>query len=123
MDTKIKRDKKLRKEVRNFRIRKKVKGTNERPRLLFIKTLKYLYAQIINDETGKTITGFTTLKKETIKSKSLKNLEASNLFGEFVGKKMKEIGIKQLVFDRNGYLYHGRVKTFADAVRKEGINF
>lgn len=123
MDNKLKRNKNIRRAVRIFRIRTKVSGTTDRPRLLFTKTLKYLYAQIINDSENKTLFSMTTLNNEDINTKSFKNKEVAVLFGQLVGDKLKEKGIEKLVFDRNGYLYHGKVKAFADAVRERGINF
>lgn len=125
MENKLKRHKNLRRDVRKFRIRKAVSGTQDRPRLVLIKSLKYLYAQIINDNANQTIVGFSTLNKEMAEklNKSRKSLDASKSFGEFVGEKLSEKGISKVVFDRNGYLYHGKVKAFADAVRSKGIEF
>jgi large subunit ribosomal protein L18 len=123
MDNKIKRNKNIRRAVRVFRIREKISGTTDRPRLLFTKTLKYLYAQIINDSENKTLFSMTTLNNKDINTKSFKNKDVAVLFGKLVGDKLKENGIEKLVFDRNGYLYHGKVKAFADAVREKGINF
>jgi len=124
MENKLKRDKNLRRNVRKFRIRKRVVGTQERPRLVIVKSLRYLYAQLINDSESKTIIGFSTLSKELVeKIDNTKNIEASKFFGEFVGEKLTEKGISKIVFDRNGYLYHGKVKAFADAVRSKGIEF
>jgi large subunit ribosomal protein L18 len=125
MENKLKRDKNLRRNVRKFRIRNRVVGTQERPRLVLIKSLKYLYAQIINDNENNTIVGFSTLNKDVAGKldKSKKNLEASKFFGEIVGTELITKGNKKVVFDRNGYLYHGKVKAFADAVRSKGIEF
>jgi len=124
MDRKLVRDKELRREVRKFRIHKKIKGSNERPRLVFNKTLKYLYAQLINDSKGITIKGFSTISKDlNIETTNRKNIISAKILGEFVGAKLKELGVDKIVFDRNGYLYHGKVKIFADAVRSKGIQF
>jgi len=123
MDNKIRRSKNIRRDVRIFRIRKKIKGTNDRPRLIFIKSLKYLYVQLVNDLDNKVISGFTTLNNKNIVLKNFKNINAASVFGKFVGEKLKGLGISKLVFDRNGYKYHGKVKVFADALRSEGINF
>ena len=125
MENKLKRDKNLRRNVRKFRIRQRVAGTHERPRLVIVKSLKYLYAQIINDNENKTLVGFSTSSKDMAEKleKSRKNLDASKFFGELVGEKLAEKGINKVVFDRNGYLYHGKVKAFADAVRSKGIEF
>ena len=120
MENILKRDKKVRREVRKFRTRKRVNGTEERPRLVIIKSLKYLYAQLINDVQGKTITGTSSLKSGL---KNSKNIDAAIELGKVVGGLLKEKGINKVVFDRNGYLYHGKVKAFADSVRETGIDF
>ncbi len=124
MDKKLTRNKEVRRQVRKFRIRKKIEGNSERPRLVFVKSLNYLYAQIINDATSHTLKAFSTLNNELFdKQKNKKNIESCKLFGEFVGEKLQELGVKKIVFDRNGYLYHGKVKVFSDAVRSKGIDF
>ena len=118
------RDSKLRRNIRKFRIRKNIRGTMERPRLVLSKSLKYLEAQIIDDDNSKTLVSCSTLKKDLRDSlKSGKNIEASKELGKIIGQMAKEKGIKKLVFDRNGYLYHGKVKAFADAVREQGMEF
>jgi large subunit ribosomal protein L18 len=107
---------------RHIRIRKKIVGTNERPRLVVHRSHKNLMAQIIDDLTGKVILGVSTVSKECrSKINSGGNVKAADSFGEIVGQKAKEKGVTRVVFDRGGYLYHGRIKAFADAVRKQGI--
>ena len=101
-----------------FRIRKSVNGTAERPRLSVFRSNKQIYAQIINDLTGNTRVSASSLGMETMPKK-----EQAAKVGELVAKKALEAGITQVVFDRNGYLYHGRVQELADGARKGGIKF
>lgn len=101
-----------------FRIRKKIKGTAERPRLSVFRSNKQIYAQVINDLTGTTLASASSLGME----KMPKQQQAQKV-GELVAEKAKTVGIESVVFDRNGYLYHGRVKELADAARKGGLNF
>jgi large subunit ribosomal protein L18 len=112
--------------VRHKRIRKRITGTTERPRLAFFKSLQYVYAQIIDDSQGITLLSASTIEKtfqSEFKDGSLKNKNAAKKLGEICGKRLQEKGIKTVVFDRGGFQYHGVVKEFADAVRKEGIQF
>ncbi|MCP4482634.1 MAG: 50S ribosomal protein L18 [bacterium] len=120
MENKLKRDRKVRHSVRKFRARKRIKGTEERPRLVLFKSLKYLYAQVVNDSVGHTICGTSTLKST---AKNAKNIDSAVELGTIVGVLLKDKGISKVVFDRNGCLYHGKIKAFADSVRAEGINF
>ncbi|MBR5392925.1 MAG: 50S ribosomal protein L18 [Prevotella sp.] len=101
-----------------FRIRKSVNGTAERPRLSVFRSNKQIYAQIINDLTGNTLVSASSLGMETMPKK-----EQAAKVGELVAKKALEAGITQVVFDRNGYLYHGRVQELADGARKGGLKF
>lgn len=115
---------KLRLEKRKLRIRKKIFGTQDRPRLSVFKSLKNLEVQIINDETGKTLLGMSTLSKE-VKDK-LKNTTKSDqakILGETVAKKALELGIKKIVFDRRGKKYIGRIKILAESLRAGGLQF
>ena len=110
---------------RKKRIRKKVFGTSERPRLCVYRSLKHIYAQVIDDEKGETLVAASTLSREVreqLASVSGK-VAAAKLVGLVVGKKALEKGIKKVVFDRNGYLYHGRVKAVADGAREAGVGF
>ena len=101
-----------------YRIRRKVNGTNERPRMSVFRSNKQIYVQIINDLTGSTLATASSLGMETMPKK-----EQAQKVGELVAKKALEAGITSVVFDRNGYLYHGRVKELADAARKGGLKF
>ena len=101
-----------------YRIRKKVNGTNERPRMSVFRSNKQIYVQIINDLTGSTLATASSLGMETMPKK-----EQAQKVGELVAKKALEAGITSVVFDRNGYLYHGRVKELADAARQGGLKF
>ena len=101
-----------------YRIRKRVNGTAERPRMTVFRSNKQIYVQIINDLTGNTLAAASSLGMEAMPKK-----EQAQKVGELVAKKALEKGIQAVVFDRNGYLYHGRVKELADAARKGGLNF
>ncbi len=101
-----------------FRIRKRVSGTSERPRMSVFRSNKQIYVQIINDLTGNTLASASSLGLEAMPKK-----EQAAKVGELIAKKATEAGISKVVFDRNGYLYHGRVKELADAARKAGLNF
>jgi len=111
-------------ERRQNRIRKKVAGTSERPRLNVFKSNANIYAQLIDDQAGVTITSASTLDTD-IKTalKSSGNKEAAKAVGAAVAKKALEKGLKDVVFDRGGYIYHGRIKALADAAREAGLNF
>ncbi len=101
-----------------FRIRKKVFGTSERPRMSVFRSNKQIYVQIINDQDGKTLASASSLGME-----AMPKIQQAEKVGELVAKKAIEAGVSTVVFDRNGYLYHGRVKQLADAARKGGLNF
>lgn len=109
---------------RHLRVRKKVHGTNERPRLNVFKSLNHIYAQIIDDAAGVTLASASTVEPD-LKAKVANggNVEAAKLVGDAVAKKALEKGIDQVVFDRGGYIYHGRVKALADAARAAGLQF
>jgi large subunit ribosomal protein L18 len=111
-------------EKRKARIRKKLTGTTERPRLTVYKSLKHMYAQLIDDIAGKTLVTVSTLT-EGVKSdlKSTGNIKAAVKVGQLLAAKAKEAGIKAACFDRGGRKYHGRVKALADAARKGGLKF
>lgn len=108
---------------RKERIRKKVQGTAERPRLSIYRSVNHIYAQVINDVEGKTIIGLSTQSKEFPSSKDAGNVKGARELGKLVAKKAIEKKIGQVVFDRSGFLYHGRVKAFAEAAREEGLKF
>ena len=101
-----------------FRIRKSVKGTAERPRLSVFRSNKQIYAQVINDLTGKTLAAASSLGLET-----MPKIQQAQKVGGLIAQKAEAAGITAVVFDRNGYLYHGRVKELADAARKGGLKF
>lgn len=108
---------------RHARVRKKVFGTQERPRLNVFKSLKHLYAQIINDENGTTLVAASTQDPAIRDSVTGCNIESAKKVGELIAKKAIEKGIKQVAFDRGGYMYHGRIKALADAAREAGLEF
>ncbi len=109
---------------RKKRVRKKVKGTAERPRLCVFRSARHIYAQIIDDESGKTLTAISTLSpKLRDQVKGMKKVEAAKLIGEKIGAQAKEKGISQVVFDRNGFLYHGRVRALSEGAREAGLEF
>jgi len=101
------------------RIRGKISGTASKPRLTVFRSNKEIYAQVIDDLSGKTLAAASSLK---LAEKITKKEEAAKV-GELIAKKAQDAGISAVVFDRNGYLYHGRVKELADAARKGGLNF
>ncbi len=108
--------------ARKHRIRKKIKGNSERPRLTVYKSLKHIYAQIIDDAEGKTLAYASTDGKGfKDKMKAAKNMEAAKLIGELIAEKAIQKGIKKLVFDRNGYLYHGKISAIVTKVKEKGI--
>ena len=112
--------------VRHLRIRKKVFGDSERPRLCVYRSVKHLEAQVINDLEQKTLMGLSTKSKVFLQSNSLRqggNVDAAVRFGKYFAEQAKAKGIKKVVFDRGGFLYHGRVKAFADAARQAGLEF
>ncbi len=109
---------------RQARVRRKVCGTVERPRLCIFRSAKHIYAQIIEDTTGTTLVAASTLCKEVCDGlKGTGNIEAAKAVGSVVAKKALAKDIKEVVFDRNGFLYHGRIKGLADAAREAGLSF
>jgi large subunit ribosomal protein L18 len=113
-----------RREIRNRvhdRIRRRVAGTQERPRLAIFRSLNHIYAQVIDDQQGHTLVAAASTEKD-LKGKG-GNVEGAKLIGKAVAERAKEKGIKRVVFDRGGYKYHGRVKALADAARESGLEF
>jgi len=109
---------------RHIRVRKKVFGTPERPRLNVFRSNKYIYAQIIDDTKGNTLVSASSIEKEVItRLKRGNNIDASKMVGELIARRAIDRGIKKVVFDRGGYLYHGRVKALAEAAREAGLDF
>lgn len=103
------------------RIRKKVRGTSERPRLAVFRSVSHIYAQVIDDDNGKTLAAASTTEKG-LGIKSGGNVEAAQTVGRTVAERALATGISQVVFDRGGYVYHGRVKALLDATRAAGLN-
>jgi len=110
--------------MRHARVRRRVRGTAERPRLSVFRALNHVYAQIIDDDEGKTMVAASSLDRQVGEQRDGKpKTEVSKLVGKVLADRAKEKGVTTVVFDRGGYKYHGRVKALADAVRKEGIVF
>jgi len=111
-----------RRERLRFRIRKTVSGTTQRPRLAVFRSNKEIYAQIIDDVNGVTITAASTRDKDIDASKSNK-IEAAKLVGKAIAEKALKAGVESITFDRGGYLYHGRIKSLAEGAREGGLKF
>jgi large subunit ribosomal protein L18 len=103
------------------RIRRKVRGTTERPRLAIYRSLNHIYAQVIDDERGQTLASASTTEKD-LRSNTGGNVEAAGLVGRTIAERAMAAGVSSVVFDRGGYLYHGRVKALTDAAREAGLN-
>ena len=111
-------------KARHFRIRKKIDGTAARPRLCVRRSLNHIYAQIVDDSTGKSLVNLSSLSPELKTAIEGKNkVETSKELGKLVAQKAQAAGIKVVVFDRGGYLFQGRVKAVADAAREAGLEF
>lgn len=109
---------------RHLRVRKKISGTNERPRLSVFRSSKHIYAQLIDDVKGVTIASASTLDKELAPEiGNGGNVESARKVGELIAKRAKAKGYENVVFDRGGYLYHGRIQALADAAREAGLQF
>ncbi|MCR8645779.1 50S ribosomal protein L18 [Paenibacillus sp. N1-5-1-14] len=107
---------------RHLRVRKKIEGTTARPRLNIFRSEKHMYAQIIDDVQGITLAAASTQEKELSEGNG-GNVEAARKVGALIATRAKEKGIDKVVFDRSGYLYHGRVQALADAAREAGLEF
>jgi large subunit ribosomal protein L18 len=106
------------------RIRAKISGSEKRPRLCVYRSSKYVYAQIIDDAQGKTLVAASTVEKEVRgDTKQGGNIQASKLVGKAIAERAKAKGIETVVFDRGGYVYHGRIKAVAEAARESGLKF
>lgn len=103
------------------RIRRKVRGTTERPRLAIYRSLNHIYAQVIDDEQGKTLASASTTEKD-LRGSTGGNIDAAERVGRSIAERALAAGIGSVVFDRGGYLYHGRVKALTDAAREAGLN-
>jgi large subunit ribosomal protein L18 len=103
------------------RIRRKVKGSGEKPRLAIYRSLNHIYAQVINDQNGQTIVSASSTEKD-LRGNTGGNLDAARRIGQAIAERALAKGIEQVVFDRGGYLYHGRIKALTDAARAAGLN-
>lgn len=103
-----------------YRIRKRLSGSGERPRMTVYRSNRQIYVQLVDDVTGQTLVSASSKEKEIAKQK-VNKIDQAKLVGKRIAEKAKEKGIKAVVFDRNGYLYHGRVKNLADAARESGL--
>ena len=111
-------------QKRHRRIRSRLQGTTERPRLTVFRSLKHMYAQVIDDTQGRTLVAASTLDSGLRPELTeLKKVDEAERVGRLVAERAKAAGITQVVFDRSGYLYHGRVKKLADAAREAGLTF
>jgi len=109
---------------RKLRVRKKVLGTDVRPRVCVFRSNKHIYAQVISDDQGKTLATVSTLSKDVAQAtKKVKPVEAAKQVGLALAKVCKDKNIETVIFDRNGFLYHGRVKAVADGAREGGLKF
>lgn len=114
-----------RRNLRRKRVRKTLRGTNEKPRLSVFRSTRHIYAQVISDESGRTLASASTLSGEVKDQLGGKtgNKEAAAKVGELIARRAGDAGVTTVVFDRNGFLYHGRVQTLADAAREAGLKF
>lgn len=116
--------KRVARERRRERVRRSVRGTNERPRLSVFRSGKHIYAQLITDVTGQTVLTVSTMSPDLrTQLKKTANVTAAKEVGLLVARRCKEKGITRVVFDRNGFLYHGRVRALADGAREGGLEF
>ena len=120
----VAKERRVARQKRQVRVRRKVQGSQERPRLCVFRSARHIYAQVIEDSTGTTLVSVSTVTKDL--SGDLKvggNVEAAKLIGKKIAERALAKNITQVVFDRNGFLYHGRVKALADAAREAGLSF
>ena len=109
---------------KHMKIRNRFSGTAERPRLAVFRSNNHMYAQIIDDTVGKTLVSASTTQKEVkAELEKTNNVDAAAYLGTVIGKRAVEAGIKEVVFDRGGFIYHGKVKALADAAREAGLEF
>jgi large subunit ribosomal protein L18 len=105
------------------RIRKRLSGTGEQPRMTVFRSNRQIYVQLVNDLTGETVVSASSKNKEVAEKKNINKSEQAKLVGKLVAERSLAKGIKSVVFDRNGYLYHGRVRLLAESAREGGLNF
>ena len=108
-------------EAIHRRIRRKVRGSSERPRLAVYRSINHIYAQVVDDQRGQTIVSASTIEKD-LRGPTGGNVEAARRIGKAIAERALEKGIESVVFDRGGYLYHGRIKALTDAAREAGLN-
>ncbi len=109
-------------QKRHIRVRKRVFGTDERPRLSVYRSNQHIYAQVVNDELGRTLASASSLDA-TLKNDGGSNIAGAEAVGKLVAERAKAAGVDKVVYDRGGYLYHGRIKALADAAREGGLDF
>ena len=109
---------------RKKRIRKKIYGTPQRPRLSVFRSAKHIYAQVVDDTAGHTLAAASTMDKSALSGSKFENkVEAAKFVGKLIGERAVEKGVKEVVFDRNGFLYHGRIKSLSEGAREAGLVF
>lgn len=113
----------LMREIRHRRVRRTVRGTGDRPRLAVFRSLRHVYAQVIDDERGITLASANSKQADVLGGETLSKSEVAGRVGATVATRALEKGITKVVFDRGGYRYHGRVKTLGDSARKAGLDF
>jgi large subunit ribosomal protein L18 len=111
----------INRKLRQARVRKRIRGTDERPRLSVFRSARHIYVQVISDESGKTLVEASTLSKDVAGGEKAKKSDVAKRVGALVARRCLDRSITQVVFDRNGFLYHGRVKALADAAREAGL--
>ena len=116
-------DRKVTRRKRHLRVRRRVKGTAERPRLSVFRSLNNIYAQVIDDDLGVTLVSASSLDPDLVGEKSGGNVAGAEQVGQLLAERALEKGVSRVVFDRGGYKYHGRVAALADAARKAGLEF
>ncbi len=120
----VAKERQIARSKRQVRVRRKVRGSQERPRLCIFRSAKHIYAQIIEDVTGTTLVAVSTVTKDVGGDLKVSgNVEAAKLVGKKIAERALAKNITQVVFDRNGFLYHGRIKALADAAREAGLSF
>lgn len=115
-------NKDLRRQKLHKKVRGKISGTNERPRISVFRSNKYIYAQLIDDAKGHTIASASS-KEPVVASQTIPKVDSSKLVGKLLAERAIAAGVNSAVFDRGGYLYHGRIKSLADGAREGGLNF
>ena len=120
----ITRDKRASRDVRHLRVRRRIRGSAERPRLVVFRSLNHIYGQLIDDDSGRTLAAVDSRSPDfRARQKSGGNIAAAKIVGELLAQRAKARGVERVVFDRGGYQYHGRVKALADAARAGGLHF